>query len=382
MAGRQAFFMIWALLTIASAAAWGDTTAQVRDDGSEAMGEGPQCVLTLEPGDGNPRNSEGDFIQLKDGRLLFVYTHFVGSSSDFGSAYLAGRHSDDGGRTWSAEDEVVLPNEGDVNTMSVSLLRLRSGEIALFYLRKNSKADCRCYMRISTDEGRTWSEPRVCIEPLGYYVVNNDRVIQLESGRLVVPAACHGSAGEDYRHPGKAMCYLSDDNGETWRVSTTILEPPEGSRSGLQEPGVVELKDGRVLMLCRTDQGCQYRSRSDDGGTTWSPAEPTDIVSPVSPASFERIPATGDLLLVWNDHHAIDPALTGKRTPLTVAVSQDEGQTWNPARMLENNPAGWYCYTAIAFVGDHILLGYCAGDTTIGGLNRTRIVRLPVTWLY
>jgi len=41
--------------------------------------------------------------------------------------------------------------------MSVSLLRLQNGEIALFYLLKNSEQDCRPVMRLSRDEGTTWS---------------------------------------------------------------------------------------------------------------------------------------------------------------------------------------------------------------------------------
>ena len=52
---------------------------------------------------------------------------------------------------------MVVPNEGKMNTMSVSLLRLESGRIALFYLRKNSLSDCRLYMRTSSDEAKTWS---------------------------------------------------------------------------------------------------------------------------------------------------------------------------------------------------------------------------------
>ena len=43
----------------------------------------------LPPGPGNPRNSEGDFIELKDGRILFVYTHFTGSNDDNAAAHLA-----------------------------------------------------------------------------------------------------------------------------------------------------------------------------------------------------------------------------------------------------------------------------------------------------
>src|SRR3990172_11642821 len=140
---------------------------------------GLQKIRLLAPLPGNPRNSEGDFIQLADGRMLFVYTHFTGGGSDHSAAYLAGRYSSDGGRKWSADDAVVLPNEGEMNVMSVSLLRLQNGEIALFYLRKNSLEDCRSYMRLSTDEARTWGPPTLCTPPPAYYVVNNDRVVQV-----------------------------------------------------------------------------------------------------------------------------------------------------------------------------------------------------------
>ena len=37
----------------------------------------PERVLELRSGPGNPRNSEGDFIRLKDGRVLFVYSHYT-----------------------------------------------------------------------------------------------------------------------------------------------------------------------------------------------------------------------------------------------------------------------------------------------------------------
>ena len=348
-----------------------------------ALPEGVERTLVLAPSANNPRNSEGDFIVLEDGRVLFVYTHFVGGGGDHDAAHLAARASKDGGRTWTKEDTVLVENEGGMNVMSVSLLRLENGDIALFYLRKNSTDDCRPLMRISKDEAKTWSEPVECIpEPVGYYVVNNDRVIQLDSGRLVIPAARHALKGEPFGR-GKAVCFLSDDNGATWRASKSLLEAPEDVKTGLQEPGVIELEDGRIMMLCRTSAGCQYRSWSKDGGVTWSTPEPTDIISPVSPATFERIPGTGDILLVWNNHEDIDAQRKGKRTPLNTAISKDECATWRNVKTLEDNPHGWYCYTAMAFVGDAVLLGHCAGDRReTNGLALTQVLRVPVEWLY
>lgn len=144
--------------------------------------QGREKVLQLLPGINNSRNSEGDFITLKNGKILFIYSHFSSASgSDFGSAYLAGRYSNDKGKTWSTEDQLVVKQEGDVNVMSVSLLRLKNGSIGLFYVRKNSQEDCVPLMRISNDEAKTWSSPVSCIiDKKGYFVVNNNRVISVE----------------------------------------------------------------------------------------------------------------------------------------------------------------------------------------------------------
>jgi len=44
---------------------------------------------------------------------------------------------------------------------------------------------------------------------------------------------------------------------------------------------------------------------------------------------------------------------------------------------------GWYCYTAIDFAGEEVLLGYCAGNTRIqNGLATTHITRLSLDWVY
>ncbi len=340
-----------------------------------------QRIRLLPPGPQNPRNSEGDFIQLNDGRLLLVYTHFTGGGSDHAAAHLAGRYSDDGGRTWSKDDVTVVRNEGGFNVMSVSLLRLDSGEIALFYLRKNSLTDCRPLMRLSRDEGRSWSEPTLCIKPMGYYVLNNDRAVQLSTGRIILPVARHDNDPEQgkFSPRGVVSCYFSDDRGQTWRQSQSVQQ---GDKLTFQEPGVVELKDGRVMMFCRTPHGSQYVAFSEDQGDNWSELAPSNIVSPLSPASIERIPQTGDLLLVWNNHDDAPPEYRGKRTPLNAAVSRDDGRTWENVKTLEDDPDGWYCYTAIDFAGDSILLAHCAGDRRTGGLNTTQITRFPVDWLY
>jgi len=336
----------------------------------------------LAPAVNNPRNSEGDFLPLNSGILMFVYSRFTGGATDDARADLAAIYSGDGGRTWSLRYEPVLENEGKKNVMSVSLLRLNENEIAMFYLRKNSLEDCIPMMRLSTDEGRSWNDAVPCVVGEGYYVLNNDRAVRLKSGRIVLPLARHAKGGEKRSVRSSSLCVFSDNGGRSWRRSASELEGPEASRTGLQEPGVIELKDGRLMMFMRTDLGSQYRSYSKDGGDTWSPAEPSNIISPLSPASIARIPTTGDLLLVWNDHEGVDEAHKGKRTPFRVAISKDDGQTWEKKKTLDDDPDGWYCYTAIEFVQERVLLAHCAGDPKVGRLSRTRFTSFDLAWLY
>lgn len=344
---------------------------------------GHRRVLRLEPGQGNPRNSEGDFITLRNGKILFIYSHYTGGSgSDHGNAYLAMRSSENKGKSWSGESIKIIEQEGKMNVMSVSLLRLQNGEIALFYLRKNSVEDCIPMIRFSNDEALTWSDPKPCItDRKGYFVLNNDRVIQLGNGRLVFAVALHQEPGElIMNNIGRLFSYYSDDNGRTWKAGSEVPNP---GRVVTQEPGLVELKNGNIMMFIRTDTGVQYLSYSGDKGETWSPVEKSDIRSPLSPASIERIPSTGDLLMVWNNNGGENPAMKGKRTPLTVAISKDEGKTWERVKNIEEDPDGWYCYIAIHFTGKNVLLGYCAGNRPSGtGLAVTQVTLLKRKWIY
>ena len=343
----------------------------------------PKMVLRLPPSENNPRNSEGDFINLKDGRILFVYSHYTGESgSDHAPAYLAGRYSSDGGETWTDSDEIILPNEGGLNVMSVSLLRLQNGDIALFYLRKNSTEDCIPMMRISEDEAKSWSDPVPCItDKEGYFVLNNDRVLQLEDGRLVMAVALHTTPGGEWQGKGDLFCCYSDDNGMTWSSSAQV---PDETDITTQEPGLIELRDGRLMMFIRASGGFQQLSFSSDRGETWSHIEQSNIPSPVSPATIERIPGTNDWIIVWNNNDGSVEEIKGKRTPLTVAVSKDEGKSWEYIKNINDDPDGWYCYIAIHFVDDqNILLGNCAGSRSKGtGLAVTDITLLDKSWVY
>jgi NCAIR mutase (PurE)-related protein len=349
---------------------------------------GRETLLVIEPTAEQPRNSEGDIVQLKDGRLCLVYTRFTGGTRDHSTADLAMRTSSDNGKTWGG-DRILVGKEGKCNVMSVSIVRLRNGELLLFYLRKDEKRrSCNSYVRRSADEFETLSEPVRVTTLEGYHVVNNDRVVQLSTGRLIVPAALHtgfdetGTLVTEFTGKGIPMVYYSDDSGRTWRRADVPVTPVSRRKLTLQEPGVVELKDGRLWMFMRTTHGSQYGCYSRDGGVSWSQPEPTGLVSPCSPATIERVPWTGDLVCVWNDHSGTHPFAEGRRTPLCIAVSKDDGQTWRKSRVIEADPNGWFCYTSMSFVDYRMILSYCAGDKQVGGLNRLKVSGFAKGWLY
>jgi len=212
----------------------------------------------------------------------------------------------------------------------------------------------------------------------GYHVMNNDRVAILASGRIVCPIAWT----DDVAKPGGghflSLCYFSDDQGRTWRKSTDQVDQP---LRGAMEPEVVELDDGKLLMIIRTQRGRIATSLSTDGGDHWSLASELLVQSPESPATIRRVPATGDLLLIWNNAYSPATGHGGKRTPLTAAISSDEGRTWRNDRDLEDRTHEGYAYTSMAFYRDRVLLTYYVSDEKSGQIS-SRFRSLPVSWFY
>ena len=192
-----------------------------------------KITLDIPPSPGNPRNSEGAMLRRKDGSILFVYSHFPGSeAADDSTADLHAMVSNDEGEHFSPLGLVVSHEETQAkNVMSVSLLRMEDGSIGLFYLERKSESDMRMILRRSADEGRTWSQPSVCMPYPGHYVVNNDRIVRLASGRIYLPCALHrrvvcddGSVYFDSRS--------LDYNGQTYDPPYKIVVLVGGARQG------------------------------------------------------------------------------------------------------------------------------------------------------
>lgn len=354
----------------------------------------------------NPRNSEGAFLTLADGSIIFAFSRFRGKKhADWAPSDICMTASADGGVTFGAERIVVdCEAEEAVNVMSVSLMHMENGDIGMFYLVRHTYTQIQMFLRRSEDGGCTWGERVLCTPREGFFVVNNDRVTRLSDGRILIPAACHRT-GRDWnkekkRMPGaqetvpagdfidsrsEAVFFYSDDDGFTWNEAFGKCCMPHLSncQSGLQEPGILELAPGVLWGFARTDLGRQYEMYSMDNGDTWSGPQPSRFTAPNSPLSMKRDKKTNDIYAVWNPvpeyngRTKIKEIFTGGRTPYVIAVSHDNGKTFSEGTAFEWEKNHGYCYCAIHFTEDALLLGYNAGGPEDGScLARTRIRRV------
>jgi len=344
------------------------------------------------------RSGEGCVVSSSDGALCIIYGDFHGPS-DHDHATLLKRYSRDGGITWTSPEEVRHTPEGGLNVMSVSLLRLADGRVGCAYLDKHSTDDCRPRFMVSGDETLTWSEPQLMVDRMGYYVVNNDRLVQLSNGRLLAPYAFYEPGAIVQRTPEGSLCgcLLSDDAGTSWRLpqhehriqSECVLRPqlvldgdPDTeaflARKTIvaQEPGVVELLDGRVMMWVRTNGGYAYRCQSEDGGDTWTSFQAiAEFAMPCGPQSIWRLPGHERLIMLYNDREGVpfgDPRFMW-RTPLSIAVSDDDGASWQRHAALETDDSVNYCYYSLCFFDGRAICTYYQGVASTGdGVTETR----------
>jgi sialidase-1 len=296
-----------------------------------------------------PRHDSATIVELNDGRLLLAWMQHTGGDligNDEAPCDIASMISSDGGFTWTDHKILVENNPGDANIHFPSFVRLNTGEILFYYQRRHSiaageKQVSTSYTCKSRDDGQTFSTP------IKHTIIENSSMsanllVQLSTGRIILPvtemlgAWC--GVNEDGTSTDDALsgCCYSDDNGDTWKQCTTWASLP---LRGAMEPHIVELSDGRLLMTLRTQLGAVFQSDSTDGGENWSKPQTTTLRAPESMPCLAKFPATGDLLMIWN-HARFDPEFdhSGKRTPLTSAISKDEGRSWENYKDIETDP--------------------------------------------
>jgi predicted neuraminidase len=210
------------------------------------------------------------------------------------------------------------------------------GDVRLIYavnFGKWCEGGSKLFERKSGDGGKKWSSEREieCGAPL----LGKNKPIVLMSGEYVLPVE------DEVRW--QACVLISTDRCESW-IRYGDIAGESGEK--VIQPTAAQLRDGSILMLLRTNVGRIYETRSFDRGRGWTPATPTILSNPNSGIDMVRM-RDGRLALVYND----SPQNWGPRTPLCLALSEDEGRSWQEELRLEQGP-GEYSYPAIIQTSD------------------------------
>ena len=322
----------------------------------------------------HPRHDHQLIFPLDEDRLLLVWSEYYSKSEnptaiqghagvgDAVSCQISSMVSTDRGRSWG-DRKVMQPNVWKHNVKHPNLMRLSDKEILFSYVGWDSESQRNVYMRRSLDNGETWGEQVQISEP-GWLCNNADHVLRLSSGRVLLSA--HGPYADNYiggqpylggKSKLHSFVFYSDDGFKTWKRSADSMT---AKGRGCHEPAIVELKDGRLMCFLRNTNQRLYRSYSGDGGVHWSEPAATELPAPESPSLVKRIPTTGDLLLLWNN---VASPSNWPRTPLTAAISKDEGQSWTNFRDIENRKDQDAAYPSVTFVGDEALVAYYSRST-------------------
>ena len=384
----------------------------------------------LEPKE-RPVYGEAVVLAGSDDRLFLIYTEPA-------DRHIRMKPSRDSGRSWGEPWDILDRAGNPIGGFHVSVVRLKSGRLGMVYSAhglpgNHPGRDGGTLMawRTSEDEGHTWSAP-VNIDA-HFALCCSGHAVVLSTGRIVAPAfkwispipgneaeAWVLSSNEPSPTFSYSFAYVSDDEGKTWRRSLSELFISV-CRAGydLEEPTVVELKDGTLLMHLRNQAGRIYRCRSEDDGISWSRPEALQIAASYTPSILRRIPSTGDLLMVWNQSSRQEMMMGLHRHRLSCAISGDEGQSWENFKNLESlddvtiippPPAdltapvqpyesyGCYqpssdleryhrapgvlriCYPSVAFVGDEAITVYDYGFGTLGDRAGAKLRAIPLEW--
>jgi Tol biopolymer transport system component len=344
----------------------------------------PEIVTVAKSASDYTRKSEGDVIELADGRLLLVYMEFAGDGSDFSKTRLVAQESSDGGRSWGKHRVITETESGDLNVYSPSLIRARDGGVLLVFMRQHRPGVLTNHVWKSIDEGETFTSLSEFV-PRQDFSLCNGTIKRLSSGRLLLPASPPVPGKPAENGPYSATTLYSDDDGLTWQASHSRISL---AKRGAMEPHVEETGDGRVLMVMRNQLGKLYFSESTDEGASWSAPWASDLITPESCPELTRIPATDDLLLIWNNQYdASFRSHYGKRSPLTSAISKDHGKTWQRLRDIETDPKRAFSNPSCRFTRDgKAIVNYWTceylPDWRMQDVIDLRVALIDTAWFY
>lgn len=213
------------------------------------------------------------------------------------------------------------------------LFKTNNNTLLLFYkVGINPREWWGCAIQ-SLDYGKTWGQPLKL--PEGFLGPIKNKPIQLSNGNILCPSSVESIDGEWSAH-----LEITNEDLSTWEK----IEIEKDDSVGVIQPSILKHDDGRLQMLCRSQQNSIYETWSIDNGLHWSKLDKTSMPNPNSGIDAVALD-NGSFILVYN------PLLHGPdwfygRNVLNVAISKD-GINWKDIYQLENEKEGEFSYPAV-----------------------------------
>lgn len=263
--------------------------------------------------------------KLANGEIFVLFNASTGHKAN----RLVYTKSTDNGKTWSKPKLFIEGPEGYLDAAGM-ITQLSDGTLVAWHDRRNREGKGEIWVSRSEDNGATWTTPKKIMPkedfdpfPKGYDYrpYPFGRMLELADGTIIMSIY-----GELYRGP-PVFAGLRHFTG-------LICSRDKGKTWGDYtlisyehnhcEPSIVQLKDGRLLCMMRP---CMCQSFSSDNGKTWS-----------KPEYIGHRGDAPDLLLTSEG-----VLLCAHRHPKTaVSVSMDNGKTWGEPQVIDSECIGAY----------------------------------------
>jgi len=293
-------------------------------------------------------DGKGPFIKIDEERLMTIESKGIKISSD-------------DGKTWS-KPSFVCEGLSDKEPASKYLLLTEKGTIVLIYVNfltykfswdektKEPMSDCKLELWSirSQDHGKTWIDNQRILDG---YTANFFGFFQTKEGRIVA------TVERLEKNPGRWVVFsvYSDDEGKTWEKSNIIDIGGHGHHDGATEPTAVQLNNGKLLMLIRTNLDYFWQAYSDDR-KYWRTIKKSQIDASSSPGHLIKL-QSGRLVLVWNrlnpegrifpkrqSGQASEVPSSWHREELSISFSEDDGESWTKPIVLGRQIGGQISY--------------------------------------
>ncbi len=255
--------------------------------------------------------------------------------------------SQDQGRTWLGP---ILPFRVPYgHNSSVLFVPRGSKRIYLFSTEVNPDwggwPDGGAAMRVSDDDGYSWSPPRL-IQPLNgpdYRGQTHIRMTETAAGTWLLGSYRTADLTVPGGRRDRQYLLRSTDQGESWTLIPDA--EPNGwfipEHNYMIEARPLALQGPNVLLWGRAPGGHSWQSRSADDGLTWSPFTPVPLTHPDAPPMLFHLDPPETLIALI--HNLYNPAIPkhdhNSRVELWQSLSRDGGRNWSPPRFLLANAA-------------------------------------------